>query len=164
MPSEPAAAEQIPFDVSEQEVDEALTACDGDPSATIRALLVGQAFLEHEIAGLRGGRFDWIPPAATDRRRRAVIQRTKRFWSSMDTTAALNLIADARRRVAAMMGKAPIGSDAYRALSALMEDLARAARAFGHDVTRPAPAKSLSVANAAASNVKDGAGNDENSL
>jgi len=64
MPSEPAPAEQFPFDVSEAEVDAALEACEGDPRATIRALLVGQAYLEHEMsrlmadasAGFRRGR------------------------------------------------------------------------------------------------------------
>ncbi len=50
MPSEPLPAEQSPFDVSEAEIDEALAACDGDPRATIRALLVGQAYLEHEMS------------------------------------------------------------------------------------------------------------------
>lgn len=53
MPSEPAPAERSPFDVSEQEVDQALAACDGDPRATIRALLVGQAYLEHQMSRLK---------------------------------------------------------------------------------------------------------------
>lgn len=48
-----APAERSPFDVSEQEVDEALAACDGDPRATIRALLVGQAFPEHQMSRLQ---------------------------------------------------------------------------------------------------------------
>lgn len=46
-------AEQSPFDVSETEIDEALAACDGDPRATIRALLVGQAYLEHEMSRIQ---------------------------------------------------------------------------------------------------------------
>ena len=53
MSSEPQAAEQSAFDVSDAEIDEALAACDGDPRATIRALLVGQAYLEHEMSRLR---------------------------------------------------------------------------------------------------------------
>ncbi|MFG1371463.1 hypothetical protein V5F32_04730 [Xanthobacter oligotrophicus] len=53
MPSEPAPAERSPFDVSDTEIDAALTACDGDPRATIRALLVGQAYLEHQISRLK---------------------------------------------------------------------------------------------------------------
>ena len=53
MPSEPAPAERSPFDISEAEVDQALAACEGDPRSTIRALLVGQAFLEHEMSKLK---------------------------------------------------------------------------------------------------------------
>ncbi|MET3352405.1 UNVERIFIED_ORG: hypothetical protein ABID33_000288 [Xanthobacter viscosus] len=53
MPSEPAPAERSPFDVSDAEIDQALTICDGDPRETIRALLVGQAFLEHEMSTLK---------------------------------------------------------------------------------------------------------------
>nr|WP_024278651.1 hypothetical protein [Xanthobacter sp. 126] len=53
MSSEPQPAERAPFDVSDAEIDEALAACDGDPRATIRALLVGQAYLEHEMSRLR---------------------------------------------------------------------------------------------------------------
>lgn len=66
MTSEPAPAEQSLFDVSEQEVDEALAACDGDARATVRALLVGQAFLEHEISRLQAD-----ASAGFRRRRRA---------------------------------------------------------------------------------------------
>ena len=43
MLSEPQPAERTAFDVSDAEIEEALAACDGDPRATIRALLVGQA-------------------------------------------------------------------------------------------------------------------------
>ena len=50
MPSEPLPADQSLFDVSEAEVDGALAACDGDPRATIRGLLVGQAYLEHQMS------------------------------------------------------------------------------------------------------------------
>lgn len=53
MSSEPQPAERAPFDVSEAEIEEALAACDGDPRATIRALLVGQAYLEHEMSRLQ---------------------------------------------------------------------------------------------------------------
>lgn len=53
MPSEPQPAERSPFDVSEAEVDAALEACDSDPRATIRALLVGQAYLEHQLSRLQ---------------------------------------------------------------------------------------------------------------
>lgn len=52
MSSEPQPAEKSAFDVSDAEIDEALAACDGDPRATIRALLVGQAYLEHEMSRL----------------------------------------------------------------------------------------------------------------
>ncbi len=50
MPSEAPRADEILFDVSEADIDEALAACDGDPRATIRALMVTQAFLEHEMS------------------------------------------------------------------------------------------------------------------
>jgi hypothetical protein len=50
MPSEPAREDKSPFDVSEADIDQALAACDGDPRATIRALLIGQAYLEHEAS------------------------------------------------------------------------------------------------------------------
>lgn len=64
MSSEPKPAEPSAFDVSDADIDEALAACEGDPRATIRALLVGQAYLEHEMsrlmvlvsAGFRRGR------------------------------------------------------------------------------------------------------------
>lgn len=53
MSSEPMPAERFPFDVSDAEIDQALAACEGDPRSTIRALLVGQAFLEHEMSKLK---------------------------------------------------------------------------------------------------------------
>ncbi|MBP2147905.1 hypothetical protein [Xanthobacter flavus] len=53
MSSEPAPAELTPFDVSDAEIDEALAACDGDARATIRALLVGQAYLEREMSQIK---------------------------------------------------------------------------------------------------------------
>lgn len=53
MPSEPAPAELSLFDVSDDEIDINLAQCDGDPRETIRRLLVGQAYLEHEISRLR---------------------------------------------------------------------------------------------------------------
>ncbi|WP_296584872.1 hypothetical protein [Xanthobacter sp.] len=64
MSSEPAPAEHSPFDVSEAEIDAALTACDGDARATIRALLVGQAYLEREMSLLK------VDTSAGFRRRR----------------------------------------------------------------------------------------------
>jgi hypothetical protein len=53
MPSEPVPADRTPFDISESEIDEALATCDGDARATIRALLIGQAYLEHEMSRLQ---------------------------------------------------------------------------------------------------------------
>lgn len=53
MSGEPQPAEQSAFDVSDAEIDEALAACEGDQRATIRALLVGQAYLEHEMFRLQ---------------------------------------------------------------------------------------------------------------
>lgn len=53
MPSEPVPAERSPFDVSEAEIDQALVACEGDSRETIRALLIGQAYLEHEMSRLK---------------------------------------------------------------------------------------------------------------
>lgn len=50
MPSEQAREDKNPFDVSEADIDQALAACDGDPRATIRALLIGQAYLERETS------------------------------------------------------------------------------------------------------------------
>lgn len=44
-PSDPAD-----FDVSEQDVDEAIAACEGDARATIRALLVAYAMLERDMS------------------------------------------------------------------------------------------------------------------
>ena len=73
-----------------------------------------------------------------------MIRRTKRSWSTMDTQDALQVISEARRQIASLMARAPINSDEYRALSGLMADLGRAALAFGHDVTMPSPARSLS--------------------
>ncbi|MCL8385670.1 hypothetical protein [Xanthobacter aminoxidans] len=67
MSSEPAPAEHSPFDVSETEIDEALAACGGDARATIRALLVGQAYLEREMSLLK------VDTSAGFRRRRCVL-------------------------------------------------------------------------------------------
>lgn len=50
MTSEPVPAERNPFDVSDAEIDQALAACGDDPRATIRALLVGQAYLEKRLS------------------------------------------------------------------------------------------------------------------
>lgn len=49
MPSEPVPADEDPFAVLEAEVDQAIAACDGDLRATVRALLIGQAYLEAQI-------------------------------------------------------------------------------------------------------------------
>lgn len=46
MTNEPATAEEPPAAITEEEIDAAIAACDGDTRATIRALLVGQAVLE----------------------------------------------------------------------------------------------------------------------
>lgn len=73
-----------------------------------------------------------------------MIQRSKRSWSSFETQEAVSVINAARGRLSSLMGKAPIYSEEYRALSALMADLRRTALVFGHDVTAPEPTKSLS--------------------
>ncbi|WP_322996514.1 hypothetical protein [Castellaniella sp.] len=51
----PAAQQQHPihFDVSESEIDRAIAACDGDPRAVIRALMIAQARLEGELSRAR---------------------------------------------------------------------------------------------------------------
>ncbi|MBA4791073.1 MAG: hypothetical protein H2042_15335 [Rhizobiales bacterium] len=46
----PRRADASPFDVSESDIDQALAACEGDARATIRALLIGQAYLEREMS------------------------------------------------------------------------------------------------------------------
>ncbi|MCS0497836.1 hypothetical protein NVS89_22350 [Ancylobacter sp. MQZ15Z-1] len=46
MPSEQPPAEREPIAISEADVDEAIAACDGDLRATIKALLIGQQYLE----------------------------------------------------------------------------------------------------------------------
>lgn len=71
-----------------------------------------------------------------------MVRRTKRYWCKMDDDAALVVIQGARRSVASLTAKAPIGSDAYRALSDLMKALGRAAAEFGLDVTAPSPTTS----------------------
>ena len=53
MPSAPQPANLVYFDVSDREIDEALAACKGDVRATIRALLIGQAWLEGELSRAR---------------------------------------------------------------------------------------------------------------
>lgn len=62
MPSEPAPADANPFDVTETEVDDAIAACDGDLRATVRALLVGQAFMEHENSRMTSAGYRRLPP------------------------------------------------------------------------------------------------------
>ncbi|MEP9367027.1 hypothetical protein [Xanthobacter sp. VNH20] len=49
-PSRSADAERADFDVSEQDIDDAIAACAGDARATIRALLVAYAMLEREMS------------------------------------------------------------------------------------------------------------------
>ncbi|MBB6308878.1 hypothetical protein [Xanthobacter tagetidis] len=66
-----------------------------------------------------------------------MVRRTKRYWCKMDDAAAIAVIQSTRQSVAALAAKAPIRSDAYRALRDLMTDLSRAALAFGVDVTAP---------------------------
>ncbi|MGA0563654.1 hypothetical protein ACO2RV_14515 [Ancylobacter sp. VNQ12] len=46
MTSEQPPAEAGAFAVSDADIDEAIEACDGDMRATIRALLIGQQYLE----------------------------------------------------------------------------------------------------------------------
>ncbi|MBB3772006.1 hypothetical protein FHS55_002615 [Angulomicrobium tetraedrale] len=46
MTSEQPPAERETIAVSEADIDEAIEACDGDLRATIKALLVGQQYLE----------------------------------------------------------------------------------------------------------------------
>lgn len=49
VPAIPTVETPAPLTVTEEEIDQALDQCDGDPRATIRALLVGQAFLDREL-------------------------------------------------------------------------------------------------------------------
>ena len=42
-------------DITEQEIDSAIAACNGDPRETIRALLVGQTWLQADIEAARRG-------------------------------------------------------------------------------------------------------------
>ena len=53
-----------PFDVSETDVDHALAECDGDARATIRALLVGQAYLEQQMKRLASSGYSRSLPLA----------------------------------------------------------------------------------------------------
>lgn len=48
--SRSACADPADFDVSEQDIDEAIAACEGDARATIRALLVAYAMLERDMS------------------------------------------------------------------------------------------------------------------
>ncbi|OYW61972.1 MAG: hypothetical protein B7Z30_00550 [Rhizobiales bacterium 12-68-15] len=61
---EPRTEPSSPFDVSELDVDHALAECDGDPRATIRALLVGQAYLEQQIQRLASSGYSRSLPLA----------------------------------------------------------------------------------------------------
>lgn len=49
MPSEPPPAEREPIVIGEEDVDAAIETCGGDVRATIRALLIGTAFLEQAL-------------------------------------------------------------------------------------------------------------------
>lgn len=51
----PAAQPQYSphFDVSETEIDRAIAAYEGDPRAVIRALMIGQVWLEGELSRAR---------------------------------------------------------------------------------------------------------------
>lgn len=49
----PDAPEAPAFDIIEEDVDEAIAACSGDPRAAIRALLIGQQFLEAALEEAR---------------------------------------------------------------------------------------------------------------
>lgn len=42
-------------DITDQEIDSAIAACGGDPREAIRALLVGQAWLQADIEAARRG-------------------------------------------------------------------------------------------------------------
>ena len=53
MPSEPQPAEREPIAVGEEDVDAAIETCGGDVRATIRALLIGTAFLEQALEEAR---------------------------------------------------------------------------------------------------------------
>lgn len=56
--------DELIFDVSPEDIERAIAACDGDPRATIRALLIANAMLERALTGERAA-------ALLDRRRRA---------------------------------------------------------------------------------------------
>jgi hypothetical protein len=45
-PPEPATSD---FDVLEHDVEEAIAACDGDPRAAVRALLIANSYLTAEV-------------------------------------------------------------------------------------------------------------------
>lgn len=61
MTSEPVPADADPFAQMEAEVDAAIAACDGDLRATVRVLLIGQAYLEAQLEqALREASFGYI--------------------------------------------------------------------------------------------------------
>lgn len=61
---EPHTEPPSPFDVSELDVDHALAECEGDARATIRALLVGQAYLEQQMKRLASSGYSRSLPLA----------------------------------------------------------------------------------------------------
>lgn len=50
---QPDAPDAPAFDITEADIDEVLAACSGDPRAAIRALLIGQQFLEAALEEAR---------------------------------------------------------------------------------------------------------------
>lgn len=50
---QPDAPEATAFDITEADIDEVIAACSGDPRAAIRALLIGQQFLEAALEEAR---------------------------------------------------------------------------------------------------------------
>lgn len=49
----PDAPEAATFDITEADIDEVIETCSGDPRAAIRALLIGQQFLEAALEEAR---------------------------------------------------------------------------------------------------------------
>jgi hypothetical protein len=53
-PAQPHGNRPVEQDPFEQAIDEAITTCDGDPRATIKALLIANSYLESEIRIVQG--------------------------------------------------------------------------------------------------------------
>lgn len=64
-PAVPAVETSMHFSVSDEDVDRAVAECGGDPRETIRALLIGHAFLDHELARLTSRGYLRGAPLAT---------------------------------------------------------------------------------------------------